>query len=51
MSDSVVGLLFALMLFGWIPILALGSAISSIIEAIRCNKCTCKNCIKEKEED
>jgi hypothetical protein len=46
-TGRIIGLLI---LFGWIPILTLGKAISWCIEARTCSKCTCKECIKESED-
>lgn len=46
-SKVIVTTVMMFILFGWIPILAIGKAISMCVEAKTCNKCSCKNCCKE----
>lgn len=50
MSDNIKEVFLAFIFFGWIPILTLGKTISWCIKANACNKCTCKECAKEREE-
>lgn len=46
-DDNTAELLTILILFGWIPIMAIGKAIAGCIESRTCGKCTCKNCNKD----
>lgn len=46
MDSNVAFIVVLFIFFGWIPILSIGKAISYVIEAYMCNKCTCKNCIR-----
>ena len=42
--NEIAGIVMILVLFGWIPILAIGSAISKCIKARTCSKCIYHNC-------
>lgn len=45
--NEIAGIVMTLVLFGWIPILAMGSAISKCIKVRTCSRCTCQNCNKK----
>ncbi len=51
MNNKTAYLIEVFILFGWIPILAIGKAISMCINARSCYKCTCNSCIKEDGEN
>lgn len=50
MSDNTAYLIEVFIILGWIPIVAIGKAISMCINARSCYKCTCNSCIKEDVE-
>lgn len=50
MNDKTAYLIEVFIFFGWIPILAIGKAISMCINARSCYKCTCNSYIKEEVE-
>lgn len=45
MNNNVAELIVIFIIFGWIPILSIGKAVSMCIREKTCNKCTCKNCL------
>ena len=49
MDDNTAVILLMFLIIGWIPILALGKAISWCIKPRNCNKCTYRECIKEEK--
>lgn len=51
MSDNTAYLIEVFIILGWIPIVAIGKAISMCINARSCYKCTCNSCIKEDVEN
>ncbi|MZK53476.1 hypothetical protein [Clostridium beijerinckii] len=50
MDDNTAYTILFLTLFGWIPILAIGSVIKGCIKAKRCTECICHKCEKAKED-
>ena len=41
--NEIAGIVMTLVLFGWIPILAIGSVVSKCIRAKKCSKCIYHN--------